>query len=43
MGRHAENPDVQKTACWALWIFAANNPENQAKIGDQVENIHECI
>ncbi len=43
MGRHIENPDVQDLACEALWIFADNNPENKAKIGAQVENIHECI
>jgi hypothetical protein len=43
MGRHAENPDVQKNACGALVNIATNHPENQAKIGAQVENIHECI
>ena len=43
MGRHIENPDVQHTACEALWYLAPNNPENKAKIGAQVENIHECI
>jgi hypothetical protein len=42
MGRHIENPDVQDTACRALGTLAII-PENQAKIGAQVENIHECI
>ncbi len=42
MGRHIENPDVQDTACLALIGFADGHPENQAKIGAQV-NIHECI
>ena len=43
MGRHIENPDVQDTACRGLMSLAFNNPENQAKIGAQVENIHEYI
>ncbi len=42
MGRHIENPDVQKNAFLTLSFFAVNNPENQAKIIAQV-NIHECI
>jgi hypothetical protein len=43
MGRHIENPAVQKSACGALSRFANDHPENQAKIDAQVENIHECI
>ena len=43
MGRHAENAKVQGVACGALWNLTADHPENQAKIGAQVENIHECI
>ncbi len=43
MGRHAENAKVQEEACMALWSLAANHPENQAKIGAQVENMHEYM
>jgi hypothetical protein len=43
MGRHVENATVQEKACWVLHKLADNNPENQAKIGAQVENIHEYI
>jgi hypothetical protein len=43
MGRHAKNAKLQEEACRALGIVADNNPENQAKIGAQVENIHEYI
>ena len=43
MGRHAENETLQEEACWVLCNLAANHPENQAKIGAQVENIHEYI
>ena len=42
MGRHAENEKLQEEACQALFIIAFND-ENQAKIGAQVENIHEYI
>jgi hypothetical protein len=43
MGRHAENETVQEEACMTLRNLANNNPENKAKIGAQVENIHEYI
>ena len=43
MRRHAEIAKVQEMACGALRNFAANHPENQAKIGAQVENMHEYI
>jgi hypothetical protein len=43
MGRHTQNANVQEEACRALGNLADINPENQAKIGAQVENIHECI
>ena len=43
MGRHAENAKVQENACRALWSLAVKHPENQAKIGAQVENRHEYI
>ena len=42
MGRHAENAKVQEKACRALRNFAVN-AKNQAKIGAQVENVHEYI
>ena len=42
MGRHAENAKVQEEACGALWELAVNH-ENKAKIGAQVENMHEYI
>ena len=42
MRRHAENAKVQEEACRALWNVAAN-AKNQAKIGAQVENMHEYI
>ena len=43
MRRHAVNAKVQEEACRALWNFAADHPENTAKIGAQVENRHEYI
>ena len=43
MGRHAENAKVQEEACGALRHFAADHPKTQAKIGAQVENMHEYI
>ncbi len=43
MRRHAENAKVQEEACGALWILAADHPENLFKIGAQVENRHEYI
>ena len=43
MGRHAENAKVQGVACGALWNLTADHPENQAKIGAQVENAHDYI
>jgi hypothetical protein len=43
MGRHAKNATLQVEACMVLCNLADNNPENQAKIGAQVENIHEYI
>ncbi len=42
MGRHAENAKVQEYACGALGNLAVND-ENQAKIGAQVESMHEYI
>ena len=42
MGRHVENEKVQEKACMTLHNFAFND-ENKAKIGAQVENIHEYI
>ena len=41
MRRHAENAKVQENACGALLSLAVNHPQNQAKIGAQVESIHE--
>jgi hypothetical protein len=41
MRRHAENTELQESACGALWRLADNHPENRAKIGAQVENRHE--
>ncbi len=43
MGRHPENAKLQEEACRALYSLAANHPENKAKIGAQVENIHENV
>jgi hypothetical protein len=43
MGRHAKNATLQVEACMVLCNLADNNPENKAKIGAQVENIHEYI
>jgi hypothetical protein len=43
MGSHIENVKLQEKVCEGLMILAANNPDNQAMIGVQVENIHECI
>ncbi len=43
MRRLAENAKVQESACRALWSLAAYHPENQAKIGSQVENRHEYM
>ena len=43
MGRHAENARLQESACAALRNLAADHPENKAKIGAQVESIHEYI
>ncbi len=43
MGRYAQNAKVQEEACGALCNLALNHAENQAKIGAQVENIHEYI
>ncbi len=42
MGRHVENEIVQEEACKTLGNLAIND-ENRAKIGAQVENIHEYI
>jgi hypothetical protein len=42
MRRHAENAKVQENACGALWSLAFNS-KNTAKIGAQVENIHDYI
>ncbi len=42
MGRHAENAKLQEEACGALWVLAAT-AKNRAKIGAQVENIHDYI
>jgi hypothetical protein len=42
MRRHAENARLQENSCAALWSLALND-ENQAKIGAQVESIHEYI
>ena len=42
MGRHAEKATLQMEACMVLYILAINH-ENKAKIGAQVENIHEYI
>ena len=42
MGRHADNARVQEETCGALCNIA-DNDENQAKIGAQVESIHEYI
>ena len=43
MRRLAENAKVQENACGALCNLAKDHPENQAKIGAQVENMHEYI
>ena len=43
MRRHADNTELQERACGALWSLAADHPENKAKIGAQVESIHEYI
>ncbi len=45
MRRLAENAKVQENACRALGNLANNaeNAENRAKIGAQVENMHEYI
>ncbi len=45
MRRHRENAKVQEGACGALCNLANNaeNAENKAKIGAQVENMHEYI
>ncbi len=43
MGRHAENATLQEEACWVLGNLTDYYNENQAKIGSQVENIHEYI
>ena len=42
MGRQAENERLQEETCRALGNLAVND-ENKAKIGAQVENIHEYI
>ncbi len=42
MGRHADNARVQEETCGALCNIA-DNDENQAKIGTQVENRHEYV
>ncbi len=42
MGRHAENATLQEIACRTL-LSVAINDENKAKIGAQVESIHEYI
>jgi hypothetical protein len=42
MGRHVENETLQEEACKTLFNLAIND-ENKAKIGAQVENIHEYI
>ena len=39
MRRH-ENSELQENACRALWNLAVND-ENQAKIGAQVESMHD--
>ncbi len=43
MGRHVENEKVQEKACRVLCHLTVNHPKNKAKIGAQVENIHEYI
>ena len=43
MGSHAENAKLQEEACKTLRNIAVINAENKAKIGAQVENIHEYI
>ena len=43
MGRHAESPGAQEAAAGALRSIATNHPENQCKIGAQVDNAHEYI
>jgi hypothetical protein len=43
MGRHAKNANLQVLACETLFNVAHNRPDNKAKIGAQVENIHEYI
>ncbi len=43
MRRHDENTGLQKRACGALRNLAADHPENKAKIGAQVEIMHEYI
>jgi hypothetical protein len=43
MGRHAESSRLQESACGALWNLAADHRENTAKIGAQVESIHQYI
>ena len=43
MRRHAENTELQESACGALWRLAVNYLGNKFKIGAQVENIHEYI
>ena len=43
MRRLAEIAMVQENACGALGNLAEDHPENQAKIGVQVENIHDYI
>ncbi len=42
MGRHVENATSQEEACKSLCNLSIND-ENKAKIGAQVENIHEYI
>jgi hypothetical protein len=42
MGRHAESPDVQEEAAWALFTLT-DDDENRGKIGAQVANAHEYI
>ncbi len=42
MRRHAENAKVQENACGALRNLAVNH-ENQARMGTEVENMHEYI
>jgi hypothetical protein len=41
MRRHTENAKLQEWACNALWQIAFNDEENKARIGAQVENIHD--